>query len=323
MNYKDAGVDIEAGNAFVEELKLKAPSIGGFNGMMEIPSGYEKPMLVSGADGVGTKINICRIADDYTTIGEDLVAMCVNDVICSGAKPLYFLDYVSTQKIDGNVADIMVGILKGCEIAGMELLGGETAEHYRATNYDLAGFCTGIVEKFDIVDGSNIKPGDKVIGIESSGLHSNGFSLINKLMLMWDRRDGIDEYKDFFDLHPIEEVLTPTTIYAPLIQHLLDEVPILGMSHITGGGLPENLPRCLPEGLTVDVDYSAWERPEIFKNIAKYGNVSEDEMRNVFNLGIGFCLVVPPDVVADTQCLIADTPFGMRSWVIGTVNEEN
>ena len=323
MNYKDAGVDIEAGNAFVEELKLKAPSIGGFNGMMEIPSGYEKPVLVSGADGVGTKINICRIADDYTTIGEDLVAMCVNDVICSGAKPLYFLDYVSTQKIDGNVADIMVGILKGCEIAGMELLGGETAEHYRATNYDLAGFCTGIVEKFDIVDGSNIKPGDKVIGIESSGLHSNGFSLINKLMLMWDRRDGIDEYKDFFDLHPIEEVLTPTTIYAPLIQHLLDEVPILGMSHITGGGLPENLPRCLPEGLTVDVDYNSWPRPQIFESIAKYGTVVEEEMRSIFNLGIGFCLVVPPDVVADTQCLIADTPFGMRSWVIGTVNEEN
>ena len=307
MNYKDAGVDIEAGNAFVEELKLKAPSIGGFNGMMEIPSGYEKPVLVSGADGVGTKINICRIADDYTTIGEDLVAMCVNDVICSGAKPLYFLDYVSTQKIDGNVADIMVGILKGCEIVGMDLLGGETAEHYRATDYDLAGFCTGIVEKFDIVDGSNIKPGDKVIGIESSGLHSNGYTLVNDIIL-----------RNYIKYNEMPELLTPTTIYAPLIQHLLDEVPILGMSHITGGGLTGNLPRCLPEGLTVDVDYSAWERPEIFNKIAWYGNVSEDEMRNVFNLGIGFCLVVPSEVVTDTQSLIADTPFGMRSWVIGT-----
>jgi len=306
MNYKDSGVDIDAGNAFVEELKLKAPSIGGFNGMMKVPSGYEKPMLVSGADGVGTKINICRVADDYTTIGEDLVAMCVNDVICSGAKPLYFLDYISTPKIDDNVADIMVGILKGCEIVGMDLLGGETAEHYRATDYDLAGFCTGIVEEFDVVDGSLIKPGDKVIGIESSGLHSNGYTLVNDIIL-----------RNYIKYNEMPELLTPTTIYAPLIQHLLDEVPILGMSHITGGGLPENLPRCLPEGLTVDVDYSAWERPEIFNKIAWYGNVSEDEMRNVFNLGIGFCLVVPSEVVTDTQSLIADTPFGMRSWVIG------
>ena len=320
MNYKDAGVDIQKGRSFVEYIKTLSPNIGGFNGMMEIPSGYEKPVLVSGADGVGTKINICRVADDYTTIGQDLVAMCVNDVICSGAKPLYFLDYISTPKIDDNVADIMVGILKGCEIAGMDLLGGETAEHYRASDYDLAGFCTGIVEAFDVVDGRLIKPGDKVIGIESSGLHSNGFSLINKLMFMWDRRDGIDEYKDFFDLHPIEEVLTPTTIYAPLIQHLLNEVPILGMSHITGGGLPENLPRCLPRGLGVNVDYDAWERPELFNKIQQAGDVSEEEMRNVFNLGIGFCLVIPQEVVEHTQTIIADTPFGMRSWVIGNIH---
>ena len=320
MNYKDAGVDLQKGRSFVEYIKTLSPNIGGFTGMMEIPSGYEKPMLVSGADGVGTKINICRVADDYTTIGQDLVAMCVNDVICSGAKPLYFLDYISTQKIDDNVADIMVGILKGCEIAGMDLLGGETAEHYRASDYDLAGFCTGIVEAFDVVDGRLIKPGDKVIGIESSGLHSNGFSLINKLMFTWDRRDGIDEYKDFFDLHPIEEVLTPTTIYASLIQHLLNEVPILGMSHITGGGLPENLPRCLPRALGVNVDYDAWERPELFNKIQQAGDVSEEEMRNVFNLGIGFCLVIPQEVVEHTQTIIADTPFGMRSWVIGNIH---
>jgi len=311
MNYKDAGVDLQKGRSFVEYIKTLSPNIGGFTGMMEIPSGYEKPMLVSGADGVGTKINICRIADDYTTIGQDLVAMCVNDLICSGAKPLYFLDYISTPKIDDNVADIMVGILKGCEIVGMDLLGGETAEHSKATNYDLAGFCTGIVEKFDIVDGSNIKPGDKVIGIESSGLHSNGYTLVNDIIL-----------RNYIKYNEMPELLTPTTIYSPLIQHLLDEVPILGMSHITGGGLPENLPRCLPEGLTVDVDYSAWERPSIFNKIAWYGNVSEDEMRNVFNLGIGFCLVVPPDVVTDTQSLIADTPFGMRSWVIGECQKQ-
>jgi len=325
MNYKDAGVDIEAGNAFVEKIKKIVPTIGGFNGMMKVPAGYEKPVLVSGTDGVGTKLNVAGVANTHNShkgVGIDLVAMCVNDVITCGAKPLYFLDYIATGKLDSLVLEAVIeGILEGCNQSGMDLLGGETAEMprmYDDGKYDLAGFCTGIVEEFDVVDGSLIKPGDKVIGIESSGLHSNGFSLINKLMFMWDRRDGIDEYKDFFDLHPIEEVLTPTTIYAPLIQHLLNEVPILGMSHITGGGLTENLPRCLPEGLTVDVDYSAWERPEIFKNIAKHGNVSEDEMRNVFNLGIGFCLVVPPDVVTDTQDLIADTPHGMRSWVIGT-----
>ena len=308
MDYKTSGVDIEKGRAIVEHLKLMAPSIGGFNGMMEIPSGYEKPVLVSGADGVGTKINICRIANDYTTIGQDLVAMCVNDVICSGAKPLYFLDYISTKSIDANVAEIMVGIVKGCEIAGMELLGGETAEHFRATDYDLAGFCTGIVEKNQIVDGSTMFPGDVVIGIESSGLHSNGYTLVNDML--WRN-------KIFYKEMP--ELLVPTTIYAPLIQHLLDEVPILGMAHITGGGLPENLPRCLPKGLTVDIDWSSWERPELFNKIQEAGEIAEEEMRNVFNCGIGFCLVVPSDAVEMTQTLIADTPYGMRSWVIGSV----
>ena len=281
-------VDIEAGNAFVERLKEKAPSIGGFNGMFKVPSGYEKPVLVSGADGVGTKINIARIAMDYTTIGIDLVAMCVNDVICSGAKPLYFLDYISTPRIDDNLDQIMEGIVKGCEIAEMELLGGETAEHPRQTQYDFAGFCTGIVEENEIVDGSLIKAGDKIIGLPSSGLHSNGYSLINDML--W-------RHKIFYKEHP--ELLTPTTIYAPLIAKLMDEIPILGMSHITGGGIPENLPRCLPEGLKVDVDYNAWERPEIFNIIQEAGEIEEDEMRKVFNLGIGFCIVVPPDISVD------------------------
>jgi phosphoribosylformylglycinamidine cyclo-ligase len=308
MDYKTSGVDIIKGRSFVEYIKALAPNIGGFNGMMEVPSGYEKPVLVSGADGVGTKINICRIANDYTTIGQDLVAMCVNDVICSGAKPLYFLDYISTKSLDANVSDIVHGVATGCAMAGMELLGGETAEHFRATDYDLAGFCTGVVEKHDIVDGTNIRSGDVVIGIESSGLHSNGYTLVNYLL----NRNYI-YYKE------MPELLVPTTIYARLIQHLLDEVPILGMAHITGGGLPENLPRCLPKGLAVDVDYSAWERPELFNKIQQAGDISEDEMKNVFNLGIGFCLVVPQEVVEHTQTLIADTPFGMRSWVIGEV----
>ena len=298
MNYKDSGVDIEAGNTFVERLKEKAPTIGGFNGMFSVPSGYDKPVLVSGADGVGTKINIARVANDYTTIGQDLVAMCVNDVICSGAKPLYFLDYVSTKKIDDNVADIMVGILKGCEIAGVELLGGETAEHFRQSDYDLAGFCTGIVEQSEIIDGRLIKPGDKVIGLPSSGLHSNGYTLINDML--W-------RHKIYWDDTP--ELLTPTTIYAPIVKELMDEIPILGMAHITGGGIPENLPRCLPEGLKVDVDYNSWERPNIFKKIAEAGDISEEEMRKTFNLGIGYCLVVPPDVTIDN----------MEWWTIGEV----
>jgi phosphoribosylformylglycinamidine cyclo-ligase len=305
MDYKTSGVDIEKGKAFVEHLKIMAPKIGGFNGMYPLPKGYERPVLVSGADGVGTKMNICRIAFDYTTIGIDLVAMCVNDVICSGAKPLYFLDYISTKNINSSVNEIVSGIVKGCEISGMDLLGGETAEHFRATDYDLAGFCTGIVEKYEIVNGSSIRAGDVVIGIESSGLHSNGYTLINDML--W--RNKI-LYKD------MPELLTPTTIYSPVIQKLLDEVPILGMAHITGGGIPENLPRCLPKdkGLSVNVDYNSWERPELFDKIQKAGDITEEEMRNVFNLGIGFCLIVPPDVVEYTQALI-----GMKSWVIGVV----
>jgi phosphoribosylformylglycinamidine cyclo-ligase len=278
--------------------------------MIHVPPGYEQPVLVSGADGVGTKINICRIAGDYSTIGIDLVAMCVNDVICSGAKPLYFLDYISAKTLDANVSDIVYGVVTGCGLSGMDLLGGETAEHFRANEYDLAGFCTGVVEKNEIIDGQNIRPGDVVIGIESSGLHSNGYTLINDML-----------WRNYIFYKEMPELLTPTTIYASLIQHLLDEVPILGMAHITGGGIPENLPRCLPHRLNVDVDYSAWERPELFNKIQKAGDIAEEEMRNVFNLGIGFCLVVPPDVVQLTQELIADTPHGMRSWVIGEVRE--
>ena len=301
-------VDIDAGNDLVERLKEKAPSIGGFNGMMEIPSGYERPVLVSGADGVGTKINICRIASDYTTIGIDLVAMCVNDVICSGAKPLYFLDYISTKKIDTNVDDILSGIVTGCEIAGMELLGGETAEHYRANDYDLAGFCTGIVDKYQIVDGSTMFSGDKIIGIESSGLHSNGYTLVNDLL--WR---GHIRYKE------MPELLTPTTIYSPLIQSIMDEVPILGMAHITGGGLQENVNRCLSSSLKARINFESWERPELFNKIQEAGDIEEEEMRRVFNLGIGFCIVVPPDAVEYTQNFISQN--NMNSWVIGEVYE--
>ena len=285
MNYKDSGVDIEAGNAFVERLKEKSSSIGGFNGAFKGPCGYERPVLVSGADGVGTKLNIASIFRDYTTIGIDLVAMCVNDVICSGAKPLYFLDYISTGKVDDKLDQIMEGIIKGCEIAEMELLGGETAEHPRQSGYDLAGFCTGVVEEYDMVTGSLIKPGDKIVGLPSSGLHSNGYSLIN---------DMLSRHKIFYRETP--ELMTPTTIYWPKVKELINEIPILGMAHITGGGLVENVPRCLPEGLKAQIDYSAWERPEIFKKIQEAGEIEEEEMRRVFNCGIGFVLIVPSDL---------------------------
>ena len=295
MNYKDSGVDIEAGNAFVERLKLKAPAIGGFGGAFNVPGGYEKPVLISGTDGVGTKINMCRIGNDYTTIGIDLVAMCVNDVITCGAKPLYFLDYVSCVKLDDRVADIMVGILKGCEIAGVELIGGETAEHGKfAKDIDLAGFCTGIVEKNEIIDGSLIKRGDKIIGLPSSGLHSNGYSLINDML--WRHKIT---FNHSYIGKPMPELLTPTTIYAKQIDELLDEIPIVGMAHITGGGLVENVPRILPKGLKAEIDYNSWERPEIFNEIKTKCNISEEEMRRVFNLGIGFCLVVPPETEID------------------------
>jgi phosphoribosylformylglycinamidine cyclo-ligase len=250
---------------------------------------------------------MARVFNDHTTIGIDLVAMCVNDVICCGAKPLYFLDYISTKKLDHRLDPIMEGIIKGCEIAGVDLLGGETAEHGRfAKDIDLAGFCTGIVEESKIIDGSEIEPGHLVIGIESSGLHSNGYSLINDML--WRHKIY---YKD------TPELLTPTTIYSPLIMYLLRKKrPIHGMAHITGGGIPENLPRCLPEGMTVDVDYDSWERPEIFKKIQEAGDISEEEMRKTFNLGIGFCLIVPSESSIDTAVKIWG--HGLRSWVIGT-----
>ena len=292
MDYKTSGVDIEAGNAFVDRLKLKAPSIGGFNGMMQVPRGYEEPVLVSGADGVGTKINIAKINREFTTIGIDLVAMCVNDVITCGAKPLYFLDYISTGKISPIIDEIMEGILKGCEIAGMDLLGGETAEHPRPAppptyddDLDLAGFCTGIVEKNEIIDGSLIKNGDKIIGLPSSGVHSNGYSLIHELI--WRQKI---KYRD------MPELLTPTTIYAKQVEELLDEIPIVGMAHITGGGLEENINRIIPEGLKAHIDYNSWNMPEVFSKIMLAGEIPPEEMKRVFNLGIGYVLIVPPDV---------------------------
>ena len=293
MDYKTAGVDIEAGKNFAQRIKDKVPTLGlGFNGMMQIPDGYEKPVLVSGADGVGTKINIAKIHREFTTIGIDLVAMCVNDVITCGAKPLYFLDYISTGKISPIIDEIMEGILKGCEIAGMDLLGGETAEHPRPAppptyddDLDLAGFCTGIVEKNEIIDGSLIKKGDKIIGLSSSGVHSNGYSLIHELI--WRQKI---KYSD------MPELLTPTTIYWPQVKSLMNKIPIVGMAHITGGGLEENTNRIMPEGLKAHIDWNSWKMPEVFSKIMLAGEIPEEEMKRVFNLGIGYVLIVPPEV---------------------------
>ena len=298
-------VDIDKGNSFAKSI----PGVGGFSGIYPLPDGQ---LLVSGADGVGTKINIAAVAGDYTTIGIDLVAMCVNDVVTSGAKPLYFLDYISTKKIDANVADIMVGIYKGCEISGMKLLGGETAEHYRQSEYDLAGFCTGLIEHDgNLVDGTGIKPGDKIVGVASSGLHSNGFSLINDML--W-RHELV--YKE----HP--EILTPTHIYAPMVQKIMTsmgEHPVFGMAHITGGGLQENIDRIIPPGLHAKIDWTSWERPEIY-NVIQRGaqtnplteDISEEELRRVFNCGIGFALVTP---FAEACMELIDE----ESWIIGEV----
>ena len=312
LDYKTAGVDIDAGNNFVKDLKSKVPNLGGFGGMMKVPSGYEEPILVSGTDGVGTKIDIAQAANDYTTIGIDLVAMCVNDIITCGAKPLYFLDYISTQKLDDKIPDIMRGIIKGCEIAGMDLLGGETAEHPQyQMKIDLAGFCTGIVEKKKIIDGSAIKPSDRIIGLASSGLHSNGYSLVNYLLT---------RHQIFFADHP--ELLTPTTIYAPVVKRLLEEIDeVYGMAHITGGGIPENLPRCLPKGLKAHVDWNSWSVPEIFKKIQLKGNVDKEEMKRVFNLGIGYCVVVPANRLELTMDIIRDE--GINCWEIGEVYESS
>ena len=308
LDYKTAGVDIDAGNEFVKSIPITNK---GFGGMFQVPHGYEEPVLVSGTDGVGTKIDIAEAANDYTSIGIDLVAMCVNDIITCGAKPLYFLDYISTKKIDHRLPEIMEGIVFGCEYAGVELIGGETAEHPMFQNkIDLAGFCTGIVEKKKIIDGSAIKPSDVVIGIESSGLHSNGYSIVNYLA----RRLKLN-----YCNHP--ELLTPTTIYTSVVKRLLSEGDwIYGMAHITGGGIPENIPRCLPKGLKANIDWNAWSVPEIFLEIQRQGNIDQEEMRRVFNLGIGYCMIVPANRMELTMDIIREE--GIDCWEIGEVYAE-
>ena len=319
MDYKTSGVDIEAGRSFVNDIKDTIKSthrpevlggFGGFNGMMKIPSGYKNPVLVSGTDGVGTKLNLARIANEHHGIGIDLVAMCVNDVITCGAEPLFFLDYIACGKLDSGILKVVVnGIADACKIAGCSLLGGETAEmpkFYTTGKYDVAGFCVGVVEEDEYIDGRTIVEKDIIIGIESSGLHSNGFSLVN---------DMITKQKLFLNRTP--ELLTPTIIYAPIVKKLVEDKLVKGMAHITGGGLPENLPRCIPKGLNVKLNYNSWKLPEIFQKIMLAGDISEEEMINVFNLGIGYCIVTSSNNEENIHNIIED--LGFRSWTIGEI----
>jgi len=320
MDYKSSGVDIEAGNSFVKRIKNTVKStyrseviggFGGFNGAMRVPSGYKKPVLVSGADGVGTKLNLAHIWNIHENVGIDLVAMCVNDVITSGAEPLYFLDYIATGKLESkNLSQIVDGIAKGCRMAGCTLLGGETAEmprFYSAGKYDLAGFCTGVVEEDNYLDGRLIEENDVIIGIESSGLHSNGFSLVNEML-----RTHQIYYKD------ISEVGTPTQIYVDVVKDCLkNSSTIKGMAHITGGGLEENIPRIIPKGLGIRLNYDAWPLPRIFYKIMMAGEIAPEEMKRVFNLGIGYCIITSPDGEDNIHHIVKKN--GLKSWTIGEV----
>jgi len=320
MDYKTSGVDIEAGRSFVNEIKESVKSthrpevlggFGGFNGMMRIPSEYKNPILVSGTDGVGTKLNVAKLANDHHGIGIDLVAMCVNDVITSGAEPLFFLDYIACGKIQSNILkQVVEGIVEGCKISNCSLLGGETAEmpkFYESDKYDLAGFCVGVVEEDKKIDGQKIQSGDKIIGIESSGFHSNGYSLLN---------DMLSKHKLFFK--DVPELITPTQIYSFVVSDIMkNSSTINGMAHITGGGLPENISRIVPRGLGAKIDYDSWPLPRIFYKIMMAGEIPPEEMKNVFNLGIGYCIVTSPDGEDNIHMIVNRN--GLDSWTIGEI----
>jgi len=329
LNYKSAGVDIEAGNALVERIKPIAArtrtagvmaGLGGFGSLFELPlDRYRQPVLVSGTDGVGTKLKLANELGIHDSIGIDLVAMCVNDIIVQGAEPLFFLDYFATGKLDVDTAAAVVdGIGKGCELAGAALVGGETAEMpgmYADGEYDLAGFCVGIVEKSKVLDGSKVKAGDKLIGIASSGPHSNGYSLIRKIIA----HSGSD-LKDAFNGGTLgAALLEPTRIYVKSLLALLDKVPVHALAHITGGGLTENLPRVLPVGTKANIDLASWEFPPIFKWLQEKGNVSLPDMLVTFNCGIGMIVcVAPEDELTALQTL---SQLGEQAFAIGELVE--
>jgi phosphoribosylformylglycinamidine cyclo-ligase len=299
ITYASSGVDIEAGDALVDFLKTKLPHIGGFSGLFPFPlNGYKEPMLVAGTDGVGTKLMVHAMAGDYTGVGFDLVGMVVNDLIVCGAEPLFFLDYIGTSKLRKDESRQILGsILKACERAGCLLLGGETAEmpgFYRGHHTELVGFSVGVVDRSKVIDGSKIRSGDALIGVPSNGLHSNGYSLARKIAFDKSGCTIDDKPKDLKGRTVSRELLRPTEIYVPLARALKKaRVPVRGMAHITGGGISGNLVRVLPEGVGAMVDTKSWKRQPIFNWLQNAGNVPEEEMYKVFNMGIGLILVVP------------------------------
>jgi phosphoribosylformylglycinamidine cyclo-ligase len=331
LDYKSAGVDIEAGNALVERIKPIAArtrnagvmaGLGGFGSLFELPlDRYRQPVLVSGTDGVGTKLKLALDLDLHKTVGIDLVAMCVNDIVVQGAEPLFFLDYFATGKLDVNTAaDVIEGIGKGCELSGAALVGGETAEMpgmYAEGDYDLAGFCVGIVEKDQIIDGSKVKAGDKLIGIASSGPHSNGYSLIRKII----EKSGASLEDSFNNSTLGETLLTPTRIYVKALLNLLKQVDVHAMAHITGGGITENLPRVLPDDLSAEIDLSAWSFPDIFVWLQQQGNVALEDMLVTFNCGIGMIVCVAAEDEAKTLALLHSS--GEQAFTIGSIIPAN
>jgi phosphoribosylformylglycinamidine cyclo-ligase len=353
MDYREAGVDVEAGRAFVEQIRSLVQStyrsevlggLGGFSGGFQLPVGYREPVLVSGTDGVGTKLKLAQDLNRHDTVGIDLVAMCVNDVLTSGAEPLFFLDYLATGKLNSEqLTQVVAGIVQGCRLSGCALLGGETAEmpgFYQPGEYDLAGFCVGIVEKSEMLDGSQVQVGDVAIGLASQGVHSNGFSLVRKIVgeslaKTQPLGDGERERGRISPPHPWdtcpellagqtlgEVLLTPTRIYVkPVLDARRAGIDIHGMAHITGGGLPENLPRCLGAGQSVQIDTNSWVIPLIFQWLAEAGQVSIKEMFNTFNMGIGFVLLVPPEQAEQTVSWFESQ--GVAGYTIGEVVDGN
>ncbi len=328
--YKDAGVDIKRGERLVESIrtlakKTQSPEvisgIGGFAGLFAL-GGYKDPVLVSGTDGVGTKLEVAIKYNKHDTIGIDLVAMCVNDILVQGAKPLFFLDYLATGAIEGYLEDVIKGIVEGCLQAGCTLLGGETAEmpgFYSKGFYDLAGFAVGVVERDKIVDGLGIRADDVLVGIPSSGLHSNGYSLARSVLL-GPKGFSLDLYIDELGARLGDELLKPTRIYVSMVQKLLESVEIKGMAHITGGGLKSNTLRVIPQGLNIEIDYESFARPGIFKLIQDTGGIAEEEMRKVFNLGIGYVLIVSE---AGIENLFKELDsMGEKAYIIGKVIKE-
>lgn len=324
LTYRNAGVNIDAGNALVDRIKPLAQStyrpgvlggIGGFGGLFALPAGYREPVLVSGADGVGTKLLLALEANQHDGIGIDLVAMCVNDILVSGAEPLWFLDYYACGQLDKTLAEtVIAGIAEGCQQSGCALLGGETAEMpgmYPAGHYDLAGFAVGIVEKSDILTGGACREGDAVIGIASSGAHSNGYSLIRQILV----RSGAHAHVHINGEPLVDLLLRPTRIYVKAIQALRKTVTVHALAHITGGGLVENLPRSLPEDLAARIDPQTWRIPALFQWLQEQGQISTEEMRRVFNAGIGMVAIVP---WAERQAAVQSlTNNGEQAFVIG------